>query len=132
MKLLSFCVLTTLALVYAGLTIGETVTYRRWEQALNDQKDVQAKMTYFQNLSHVLDSLMHRMAVDSLRDPALAQMLKDHKIKVVVKGAQAAGGAPAVDAGSSSAPLPAPLPVPSPAPPQPSAPSPTTATTPHP
>ncbi len=94
MKLWSFCLLTALALLYAGLTIGETVTYRRWEQALNNQKDIQAKMNYFQNMSRVLDNLLHRMAYDSLRDPALAQMLKDHKINVVVNGVPTASGTP--------------------------------------
>jgi hypothetical protein len=111
MKLWSFCLLTTLALLYTGLTVGETVTYRRWEKAVYDQKDIQAKMTYFQNMGRVLDSLMHRMAFDSLHDPALAQMLKDHKVKVVVNGAPSPSAAPGTEATTNLAPLSNPVPL---------------------
>jgi hypothetical protein len=87
MRLFSFCILTTLALLYAGLTVAETVSYRKWEQATVEQKDIQAKLQYFQNLNRIVDNLLHRMAYDSLHDPALAQFLKEKKINVVVKGA---------------------------------------------
>jgi len=86
MKLVSFCLLTALSLVYAALTVAETMTYHKWEYAVNDQRLVQAKVAYFNHLGTVvIPSLEQRLAIDSQRDPALARLLKDHKIKVVIK-----------------------------------------------
>jgi len=86
MKLFSFIILMTLATIYVGLTVGETVTYRKWQRAVYEQKDVQAKLTYFQNLNRIIEVLLRRMAYDSQHDPALAQMLKERRIKVVLTG----------------------------------------------
>ena len=86
MKLFSFIILMTLAVIYVALTVGETVTYRKWQRAVYEQKDVQAKLSYFQNLNRVIEVLVRRMAYDSQHDPAIAQMLKDRRIKVVLTG----------------------------------------------
>jgi hypothetical protein len=89
MNLLSFCVLTTLALVYAGLTWAESETYHRWEKAIDGQKDTQAKVAYFDHVNALLDQMIRRMAVDSQNDPALAKLLKDRNINVVVDNSMA-------------------------------------------
>jgi len=86
MKLFSFIILMTLAVIYVALTVGETVTYRKWQRAVYEQKDVQAKLSYFQNLNRIIEVLVRRMAYDSQHDPAIAQMLKDRRIKVVLTG----------------------------------------------
>jgi len=108
MKLFSFCILTALALLYAGLTVAETITYRKWEQAVGEQKEIQLKVQFFQNQNRVINSLLRRMAYDSLHDPALAQFLKEKKIKVVVNDVANPGTvAPSgVNNPSSSVPLP--------------------------
>ena len=84
MKLVSFCLLTTLALLYAGLAIAETMTYRKWEKAMNDQKYIMAEMAFFDRMNSLLDQMVRQMAMDSRHDPALAQLLKDHNINVVI------------------------------------------------
>jgi hypothetical protein len=85
MKLVSFCILTTLSLIYAGLTMMETVTYHKWEAEVNNQKYLQAQVNYFDHLNAILDEMLKRTAYLSQHDPALAQMLKDHNINVVVE-----------------------------------------------
>jgi len=85
MKLTSFCVLTSLALVYAGLTTMETVTYHKWEDAVNNQKYIQAQVNYFDHVNAILNEMIKRMAFLSQHDPALAQLLKDRNISVVVE-----------------------------------------------
>jgi len=84
MKLVSFCILTALSLLYAGLTIAETLTYHQWEKAINDQRYTQAQVAYFDHLNGVLDEMVRRMAVLSQHDPAMTQLLKDHNIHVVI------------------------------------------------
>lgn len=84
MKLFAFCTITVLSLLYAGLTIMETLTYRQWEQAVIEQKDIQAKVAFFQRMNTVLDQMLRRMAIESQHDPALARLLEENKVKVVV------------------------------------------------
>lgn len=84
MKLLPFSILTVLALILAGLTLMETMMYRAWEQAQDDQRILQRKVAYYQKLNTFTEQLLRRMAIDSQRDPALAQVLKDNNIKVVI------------------------------------------------
>jgi hypothetical protein len=100
MKIISFSLLTVLALVYASLTMAETMTYHKWEKAINEQKYTQAKLAYFNNLNSLLERLARQLALDSQSDPALAQLLKDNKIKVVIGSPQTVGDVPA--AGSPS------------------------------
>ena len=80
--------MTALALLFAGLSVAETMTYHRWEQEIVEQRDIQIKVDYFQRLDGVLDRLLRRMAIDSQRDPALAQLLKENNVNLIVKGAQ--------------------------------------------
>jgi hypothetical protein len=85
MKLVSFCILTALSLIYAGLTMMETVTYHKWEAAVNNQKYLQSQVNYFDRLNAILNEMIKRMAYFSQHDPAMAQLLKDHNINVVVE-----------------------------------------------
>jgi len=85
MKLVSFCMLTALSLLYALLTFTETLTYQKWEKALNDQKYIQARVAYFDHVNMVLDQMVRRMALDSQHDPAIAQLLKQNNINVVME-----------------------------------------------
>jgi len=89
MKIASFSLLTALALLYAGLTLAETMTYHKWEQAINDQKYTQAEVAYFDHLNMVLDEMVRRMAIASQHDPVMAQLLKEHNINVVVDNGSA-------------------------------------------
>jgi hypothetical protein len=84
MRLTTFTFLTALALLYAGLTLAETAMYQTWDRALYQQKDIANKVAYFHRLSGFIEQLLRRMAIDSQHDPALAKLLKDHRIKVVV------------------------------------------------
>jgi hypothetical protein len=101
MRLTTFTFLTALALLYAGLTLAETAMYQTWDRALLEQKDLQNKVIYFQRLGGFAEQLLRRLAVDSQHDPALAQLLKEHRIKVVftpVAEKDAPGGGPATPA----------------------------------
>jgi hypothetical protein len=95
MKLLPFCILTALALIYAGLTIAESALYQTWDRALSDQKDIQTKVAFYQRLDGTINLLLRRMAVDSQRDPALLKLLNDHKIKVVIRNPEPMDSQPA-------------------------------------
>jgi len=85
MKLASFCILTALSMIYAGLTLVETMTYHKWEDEVNNQKYLQAQVAFFDHLNGVLDEMLKRMAYLSQHDPAMAQLLKDRNINVVVQ-----------------------------------------------
>jgi hypothetical protein len=84
MRLTTFIFLTVLALLYAGLTVVETAMYQTWDRALTEQKELQNQVLYFQRLSGFTEQLLRRLAIESQHDPALAQLLKDHRVKVVV------------------------------------------------
>ena len=83
MRLTTFTFLTVLALLYAGLTVVETSMYQTWDHELLVQKDIQNKVAYFNRLGGFTEQLLRRMAIDSQHDPALAQLLKEHRIKVI-------------------------------------------------
>jgi hypothetical protein len=106
MKLLSLCLLTTLALLYAGLTMAETMTYRKWERAMADQRDVQAKVAYFQNMDQILQRMVRSIAYNSQHDPALGQLLKARNIKVVVTNSLPGNETMGADASTNAVPLP--------------------------
>jgi len=89
MRFSSFFILTALALLYVVLTVAETAMYQTWDHATAQQRDIQNKVAYFQRLNGFLGQLVRRMAVDSLHDPALTQVLKEHRIKVVQTGGEA-------------------------------------------
>ncbi len=97
MKLISFCILTALSLLYAGLTLAETALYQTWDRAMAQQKEIQNKVAFYQRLDGTINQLLRRMAVDSQRDPALVEVLAQNKIKVVVTSPEAMStdGAPA-------------------------------------
>lgn len=84
MRLTTFTFLTVLALLYAGLTLAETAMYQTWDHALRQQKQLEYDVAYFQNLRGFIEQLLHRLAIDSQHDPALAEMLKEHRIKVII------------------------------------------------
>jgi len=100
MRLVSFCILTALALLYAGLTLAETKMYQKWERALNDQKIIQTKIAFYQHLNGQIQTLLREMALASKQDPAMAALLKENKINVVysapvsVKGNQSPEASP--------------------------------------
>jgi hypothetical protein len=84
MRLTTFTFLTVLALLYAGLTVVETSMYQTWDHELLVQKDIQNKVAYFNRLGGFTEQLLRRMAIDSQHDPALAQLLKEHRVKVII------------------------------------------------
>lgn len=86
MKLASFCVLLVFALIFAGLNIIETLMYQAWDDALEQQKVVHIKLSFFQQQNETTQNLLKRIAIESQHDPALAQLLKERNIKVVIKG----------------------------------------------
>lgn len=90
MKLASFCILTVFALIFAALTVAETAMYQSWDNALAQQKIIQMKVNYLQQQNGVIRELLRRLAVDSQRDPALTELLKQNHINVVIKGGDAA------------------------------------------
>lgn len=84
MRLPAFIILTLLSLGYAGLTVAETFMYQSWERTVAEQKDVQTKIVYFQNLNAFTEQVLRRMAAESPHDPAIAELLRQRKIKVVI------------------------------------------------
>jgi len=80
-----------LALILAVLTLLETWVYKKWDDAATQQRDNQLKLAYSQSMRGFTEQFLRRLAIDSQRDPALAEMLKKDKVKVVV----AAPGQPA-------------------------------------
>ena len=105
MRLTTFTFLTVLALLYVGLTLAETAMYQTWDRALLQQKDIENKVAYFHRLSGFIEQLLRRMAIDSQRDPALAKLLKEHRIKVIVSPVaenEAPVGGPASPVGGAS------------------------------
>ena len=89
----TFYIVIFLATIYAVFTASETWMYNRWEAAATEQKEIQSNLAYAQRLKSFTEQLLRRLALDSQRDAALADLLKKHKIKVVVTNL-----GPAVDA----------------------------------
>ena len=81
----------TLSLILVVLTLLETWVYKKWDEAATEQRDNQLKLAYGQSMRGFTEQFLRRLAADSQRDPALAEMLKKDKVKVVV----AASGQPA-------------------------------------
>ncbi len=115
MKLVPFSILTAFALIFAILTVAESGMYQAWEKAVFKQKDLQSRVVYYQRLNAFTEQVLRRLAVDSQRDPAIADLLKKHGIKVVISPAAsinatpvpaAPGAAPAPDAADKPAPTP--------------------------
>lgn len=94
----TFYIVIILAVIYAGFTVSETWMYQRWELASAEQREVQSKLAYAQRLKNFTDQFLRRLAIDSQHDPALADLLKKHNIKVVVSNL-----GPAVDASQAQA-----------------------------
>jgi hypothetical protein len=84
MKLIPFCLLTALSLLYVALTFAESEMYETWDMALKEQRALQIKLAYYQRANAFIEALLKRLAVDSQHDPALAELLKQNQIKVVV------------------------------------------------
>ncbi len=83
MKLVPFSILTALSVLYGILTVTETTLYQRWERAMAEQRDIQAKVAYFNQLGGYLESLLKRLALDAQTDPELMNLLKENKINLV-------------------------------------------------
>ena len=84
MKLVSFSILTLLALIYAGLSVAESAMYHTWDRAINEQRSIQIKINYYQRMDNFIEQFLRRLAVDSQHDPAVADLLKKRNIRVVV------------------------------------------------
>jgi hypothetical protein len=112
MKFVPFILLTLLTLVYVGLTLAETMTYHKWEQAVFEQKVIQDKVAFYHRMNTVLDQLIRRMAYDSQHDPALVHLLADHRIKVVFGGPKPSNYGTVPDASTNSAPTSVDIPAP--------------------
>ena len=107
MKLPAFCILTLLSLIYAGLTLQESMVYRAWDKSLADQKGIQMKIAYFQQLDVFTKQLLQRMVIESQRDPAIGDLLKENKLKVVITHPESANiPSTSIEAATNAAPVP--------------------------
>ena len=108
MKIVSFSLLTVLALIYSALTLAETMTYRKWEEAVAVQQYTQGKLTYFGKLNARVQQMGRQMAIYSQTDPAIAQVLKDNKVRVIIEGPPTPGAGTGGDSSSSTTKMPSP------------------------
>src|SRR5258706_6991128 len=110
MKLASFIILTLLSLIYAGLTAMETASYQTWDQALIEQRQIQLKLAYLQRLNDFTQQVVRRLAIESQRDPALMELLRQRQIKMIIKTPESTKAAPGFEATPATPDKPAPAP----------------------
>ena len=99
-----------LSLIFAGLTLWETWVYTLWEHVAEEQKEVQNHLVAAQRLNNFNEQFLRRLAVDSRYDPALAAMLKAHKVNVVISNSSSPALAPLLQDAASNEPPSSPSP----------------------
>ena len=82
-----------LVLVYGVLTVGQTLSYRAWDAAFARQSDFQVKLAEADRFNSFPEQLVRRIAVDSVRDPQLVELLKKRGIIVRFSGSEPGGAA---------------------------------------
>ena len=81
-----------LALIFAMLTLAQSLTYRTWDAAFAKQTDFQAKLAEADRFNSFPEQLVRRIAVDSVRDPRLVELLKNRGIIVRFSPSESTGG----------------------------------------
>ncbi len=95
-----------LSLLFAILVVAQTVVYRAWDIAYTQQLDYQAKLAQADRFNSFPEQLVRRIAVDSSRDAALAEILKKHGIIVRFSAANPAQATPDKITSDAQAPTP--------------------------
>ena len=84
MKPGQFYFIAFLCVVFAGLTLVQTLMYQKWEQELAEQRQLQTRDPYVKQVDGFTEQLLRRTVTDSLHDPALSDLLKRLSITVVI------------------------------------------------
>ena len=77
-------ILVVLALFYGVLTFAETGLLDAWDRKRAEQQEIERRVAYFQHMNVVTGQMLRRLAVESQHDPAIAQLLKKMRVKVIV------------------------------------------------
>lgn len=77
-------ILVFLTLFYGVLSFAETGLLDAWDRKRAEQQEIERRVAYFQHMNVVTGQMLRRLAVESQHDPAIAQLLKKMRVKVIV------------------------------------------------